>query len=206
MRLIQVFYYGLTDLGKLVFARVRAGMLRLRGAQMGGKCLLARRVTVERPWQVTVGQRCQFETDVWIKLVEPTAQVCVGDFTFFGRGVELDASESITIGDHVLLAPGVFITDHSHNIATEEHIGSQGCTADPVVIEDDVWIGVNSIVLPGVRIGTGAIVGAGAVVSRDVPANAIVAGVPARLLRFRTDVTSDRGESDLAEPQKSTSG
>jgi galactoside O-acetyltransferase len=59
-------------------------------------------------------------------------------------------------------------------------MAAQGCESAPVVIEDDVWLGANAVVLPGIRIGKGAIVGAGAVVTHDVEAMSIVAGVPAR--------------------------
>ena len=69
---------------------------------------------------------------------------------------------------------------------TKRPMREQGWQVDqPIVIEDDVWIGARVIVLPGVRIGTGSIIGAGSVVTKDVPRFAIVGGVPARLLRMR---------------------
>jgi galactoside O-acetyltransferase len=86
---------------------------------------------------------------------------------------------------------------------TDVPIHGQGVTSRGVVIEDNVWIGMNVSILDGVRIGNGSIVGAGAVVTKDVPANAIVVGNPARVLRFRehggphaaADATRpDRGE------------
>ena len=125
------------------------------------------------------------EPEVWFKLVSPEARVNVGEFSFLGRGTEIDASDRVTIGSHVLVAPRVFITDHAHKLARGALIGSQGCSSAPVVIEDGVWLGVNAVVLPGVSIREGAVVGAGAVVTRDVPADTIVAGVPARVLRER---------------------
>ncbi len=166
-------------------SRMRAHSLSLSGARIAGKCLLAERVRVDRPWQVGIGKRVQLEADVWLKLVSAQATIEIGDYVFMGRGTEIDASLAVAIGSHVLIAPGVFITDHGHNIDAGPRIDAQGCHAAPVIIEDEVWLGTHCVVLPGVRIGRGAVVGAGAVVTKDVLPYAVVAGVPARLLRMR---------------------
>ena len=172
-------------LGRLVMGRLRAMALRARGARVGGKTRIGRGVRIDRPWLVELGPRCEIEDDVWLKLVDDRAALCVGGFSFLGRGVEIDASERVEIGCHVLLAPGVFITDHAHRTDAAARCDAQGCDASPVVIEDDVWLGVRAVVLPGVRIGRGAVVGAGAVVTRDIPADAIAVGVPARPIGSR---------------------
>ena len=170
---------------RLAVERVRAYLLRARGCTIGRGVLVGQGVRVDRPWAVRLGMRCQLEAAVWIKVVDDAARVTVDDYTFLGRGVEIDASASVSIGRHVLIAPGVFITDHGHGIRAQELIGSQGCVAAPVVVEDDVWLGSGCIILPGTRVGRGAVVGAGAVVTRDVPPNGIVTGVPASLRRYR---------------------
>jgi maltose O-acetyltransferase len=59
----------------------------------------------------------------------------------------------------------------------------------PVTIEDDLWIGANCVILPGITLHKGSVVGAGAVVTKDVPENAIAVGVPAKILKYRTDIT-----------------
>ena len=90
----------------------------------------------------------------------------------------------VNIGSHVNLAQGITITALNHNFAdTEKRIDEQGVSTTPVVIEDDVWIGANAVVLPGVRIGTHSVVAAGAVVTKDVPPHSIVAGIPAKLIK-----------------------
>jgi acetyltransferase-like isoleucine patch superfamily enzyme len=170
---------------RLIRARCCARCLAVRGASIGAKTQLAPGLRVDRPWCVTIGTRCQLEQDVWLKIVDNVASVRIGDYTFLGRGVEIDASSEVVIGNRVLIAPEAFITDHAHRIEPGRDVGEQGCFSASVVIEDGVWLGVRSIVLPGVRIGQGAIVGAGAVVTRHVPPFAVVAGVPARVLRFR---------------------
>jgi acetyltransferase-like isoleucine patch superfamily enzyme len=165
--------------------RLRAIVLRTRGGQVGGGVLIGLGARVDRPFAVALGARCQLEPGVWIKVVTDAGRVSVGEYSFLGRGTELDCAESIVVGRHVLVAPGVFITDHSHGIALGTPVATQPCPAKAVVIEDDVWLGAHSVVLPGVRIGSGAVVAAGAVVTREVAPRAIVAGVPARLLRYR---------------------
>ena len=165
--------------------RMRSLLIILRGGKIAGKCLFGRRVRIDNPWCISVGYRAQIESDVWIKIVTNKAKLAIGDFSFLGRGVEIDVSEEVSIGNHVLIAPGVFITDHSHNIEKDKHISSQGCNSSAVIIEDDVWLGVKSVVLPGVLIGRGAVIGAGSIVTHNVPRNAIVAGSPAKILRYR---------------------
>ena len=161
--------------------------LRLRGARLGGKSLAGPRVRVDRPWGVTFGTRCTLESDVWIKLVDDTARVTIGDYVFMGRGVLLDVAEHVAIGSHTLLAPGVFITDHNHRTAAGLLIDAQDCKSAHVCIGVDVWIGARAVVLPGVTIGDGAVIGAGAVVTSDVDPSAVVGGVPAREIRRRKE-------------------
>jgi acetyltransferase-like isoleucine patch superfamily enzyme len=165
----------------------RAQLVGARGGRIGQRVRLGPSVRVDRPWTVALGERVEIEADVWFKVVANEARVDVGDYTFIGRGTEIDASDSVSIGARVLIAPGVFITDHGHVIEKRASIADHGCAAAPVVIGDGAWLGARSVVLPGVRVGRGAVVGAGAVVTRSVPDWAIVVGVPARILKVRED-------------------
>ena len=160
--------------------RMRASWWRLRGARLGGKSRIGQACRVVRPWRLHTGERVQFEHQAYIKITNDQANVTLGNEVFVGYGAELDISEGLTLGNHVLIAPGCFITDHHHRRGAHARIAAQGCESAPVVIEDDVWLGANAVVLPGIRIGRGAIIGAGAVVTHDVEPMAIVAGVPAR--------------------------
>ena len=90
----------------------------------------------------------------------------------------------VTIGHHVNLAQGITVTALNHNFTdVTQRIDEQGVSTREVTIADDVWIGANAVVLPGVSIGRHAVVAAGAVVTRDVPPFSVVAGVPARVVR-----------------------
>jgi acetyltransferase-like isoleucine patch superfamily enzyme len=173
-------------LAALIAGRMRASLLRLRGMRVGAKATVGAALEVWRPWCVRIGTRAQIEQNVYLKVVGDDARVDIGDFVFIGAGSEIDAADSITIGAHTLLAPGVFITDHTHNAARGLRLDEQGNRNGAVVIGSDVWLGARSIVMHGVTIGDGAIVGAGAVVTKDVAPYAIVAGVPARVIGERT--------------------
>lgn len=88
----------------------------------------------------------------------------------------------VNIGDYVMIGPGVLITTVNHPLSPEKrrnHIGQ----AKPVTIGDDVWIGGNCTILPGVTIGNKVVVAAGAVVTKDVPDNCVVGGVPAKKIK-----------------------
>jgi acetyltransferase-like isoleucine patch superfamily enzyme len=90
----------------------------------------------------------------------------------------------ITIGNEVNLAQGVVVSALNHNYAdTTRSIHTQGVSTAPVIISDDVWIGANATITPGVTIGRHSVVAAGSVVTHDVPPFTIVAGVPARIIK-----------------------
>ena len=108
-----------------------------------------------------------------------------GTRCFFNRRCTFEAQNSsgtITIGDHVAIGHEVLITVGSHEFGPSEcRAGSD--THRPVTIGDGAWIGARAVILPGVTIGRGAVIAAGAVVNKDVPADELWAGVPARFIR-----------------------
>lgn len=116
-----------------------------------------------------------------------TPVLAIGDFTFIGHNCTFLVSESVTIGKHCLLAGGVRVSDfdgHPLDAAQRRrHEPSPRSAIRPVVIGDDVWIGSGTHVLKGVRIGDRSIIGAGSIVTSDVPADAVAAGNPARIIK-----------------------
>lgn len=108
--------------------------------------------------------------------------VVIGDHTRIG--IHNTIIGPVTIGNHVNLAQGITVTALNHNFDdTTKRIDEQGIATKPVVISDDVWIGANAVILPGVTIGRHVVVAAGAVVTKDVPDNTIVGGVPATIIK-----------------------
>ena len=108
--------------------------------------------------------------------------VVIGDHTRIGLHNTIIGP--VTIGSHVNLAQGITVTALNHNFAdTSLRIDEQGVSTKPVTIEDDVWVGANAVILPGVTVGRHAVIAAGAVVTKDVPPFSVVGGVPARVLK-----------------------
>jgi acetyltransferase-like isoleucine patch superfamily enzyme len=122
-------------------------------------------------------ENCTFFSGVRLECWR-NARIRIGNGTYLNRGVEIVASQAVTIGRDCKLARDVIVME------TDQHeVPGVGLISRPVIIGDNVWIGARAIVLKGVRIGAGAVIAAGAVVTRDVPEGGIVAGVPAKLVR-----------------------
>jgi maltose O-acetyltransferase len=117
----------------------------------------------------------------------PHKRLFVGDRVQIGADCRFMIGGRVTLGDDVLLAPEIIFVDSNHNWdRLDVPIKDQGSMSpQPIVVEQGAWIGIRAVILPGVRIGQGAIVGAGAVVTRDIPEYAIAAGNPAKVVRFR---------------------
>lgn len=112
--------------------------------------------------------------------------ISIGNFSTIGYRNTLFVKE-LFIGNYVMLGPNVTIIGSNHNCArTDIPMFQQGVVyPGPIIIEDDVWIGANVTILPGVRLGKGSIVAAGAVVSKDVQPYTVVGGVPAKIIKYR---------------------
>jgi acetyltransferase-like isoleucine patch superfamily enzyme len=128
-----------------------------------------------------------------INAMEPEARILIGDDVGLS-GASICCASSIKIGDRVMLGADSVVTDtdfHPVNVIPRRYVQT-GVRTSPVVIGDDVFVGMRAIVLKGVRIGRGAVVAAGAIVTSDVPPYSIVAGQPARVIgRVEVDIKGD---------------
>ena len=117
-------------------------------------------------------------------------KVVIGDNTHIQPRCQLSAYKgSISIGQQVEIAPNCSFYPYDHGMAADTPIGRQALLAGDIVIEDGVWLGVGVIVLNGVRIGKGAVIGAGSVVSKNIPDMAVAVGVPAKVVKYRSDAS-----------------
>lgn len=113
--------------------------------------------------------------------VSDNAHVSIGENVFFNHNCALTAKEKIAIGDNVVIANNVVIVDHDHQVDSSGI--TNGYTIAPVSIEDNVWIGANSVILKGVTIGEGSVIAAGSVVNRNIPSHELWGGVPAKCIK-----------------------
>lgn len=151
---------------------------------------------------ILIGQQVYLSGKINIGLARKSPDIMptlrIGDRTFVGHDCSFNLRQGITIGQECLLAGGIFIQDNDGHpvdaVARRAGEPAPESAVAPVVIADGVWIGRRSLILKGVTIGENAIVGAGSVVTKDVPANAVVAGNPARVLRT-LDPDSDRQQA-----------
>ena len=108
--------------------------------------------------------------------------VVIGDHTRIGLHNTIIGP--VSIGNHVNLAQGITVTALNHNFKdSDKRIDEQGVCTNPVTIGNDIWIGANAVILPGVTIGDHSVVAAGAVVTKDVPPHSLVAGIPAKVIK-----------------------
>lgn len=145
-------------------SRIRIRLLRWAGVTIGYGSMVMGPTRIHGPGKIT-------------------QQLQIGEHVTLNTDCFFDINGCITIGNHVALGHEVMILTSSHHIGDQQHRAGM-VTSAPVCIEDGVWIGARSIVLPGVTIGAGSIVGAGAVVTKDVPPNTLVGGVPAKMIRM----------------------
>jgi acetyltransferase-like isoleucine patch superfamily enzyme len=146
-------------------ARIHPRNGRIR---IGSRSTIAAGVTIQG--NVDLGENCSLQTGTLL----------------VGYGIPEEVSGRITIGNNVRIAPFVQMIASNHRFDdTSRPITDQGLQFGPITIEDDVWVAGRVIVTAGVTIGTGSVLAAGAVVTRDVPAGSVVGGVPARILKSR---------------------
>lgn len=135
---------------------------------------------------VKLGEKNYINSGVWFNIMDRDAVLEISDGVYIGRFVQINCMRSIYIGKNVMLADRVYIADNSHCFDKRDiPISKQGFKfGGEVVLSDGCWIGCGAVIMPGVKIGKNAVVGANAVVTKDVPDFAIVAGVPAKIIRY----------------------
>jgi acetyltransferase-like isoleucine patch superfamily enzyme len=160
------------------YIRLLAPLYQHRG--YGSKIYHSVRMDTPPYRNFSLGKRSVIESFCCIN--NAVGDVIIGDYTRIG--IHNTIIGPVTIGSHVNLAQGITVTALNHNFKdTSLRIDEQGFSTKPIVIGDDVWIGANAVILPGVTIGKHVVVAAGAVVTKDVPDNTIVGGVPAKEIK-----------------------
>jgi len=179
--------YSASETARSVYALVLT-KLWFRGARLVRRPIYLRgRRHLRFGRGLTTGYRCRFDLGGG---TQTGTTLTIGTGCHLGDSVHIVASESVVIGDHCLMASHIFISDTTHGT----YRGADQSRPDsapnlrplhqrPVSIGDNVWIGENVCVLPGVSLGDGCIVNANAVVTKSFPAHCMVAGAPARVIK-----------------------
>jgi len=184
-KIIFKFY----DLVDFVFIQLFfRGLLLLRGTQVPFSSKISK-FSINWPHQLSVGRNCLFENDLIFKydsIWQNGPNITIGDNCFIGNNTEFNISERISIGDNCLIASYCKFIDHDHGFSEiNKLIRLQEPKMTPIIIEDNVWIGTNCIILKGVTIGSGSIIGAGSVVTKNVSPNEVWCGSPAKFQKKR---------------------
>ena len=118
--------------------------------------------------------------------INSPSKLKIGDNVSIARRSIIDAGGGVEIGDTVIISAGVVIYSQNHNFHQKDiNINLQGYNTKAVIINENVWIGAQSIIFPGVTIGSNSIIGAGSVIKKDVEASSIVSGNPVQFIRYR---------------------
>jgi galactoside O-acetyltransferase len=181
-RLLRRLYYGV--------------LLRKSGARLS----IGRRVEIGCPRNIELGDDIYLVDGAVLRACGSSRLRIAGRFAANGNArVIADGDGEIVIGHSVMLGPNVVIRASNHaSERSDVDIWQQGQRSGRIVIGDDVWIGANAVVVPDVTIGSHVVVAAGAVVTRDVPDYAVVAGVPARIIADRRQRPEEPGHARLA--------
>ncbi len=153
-----------------------------------GKGTKIPKMDVTWPHQVYIGKNCQLERNIFFKydgVWTKGKSILIEDNVFIGANCEFNSTAGISIGAYGLIASGCKFIDHNHGTSITPNGGRGNDVAKEIILANNVWLGVNVVVLMGVEIGEGAIVAAGAVVTKSIPPYEIWGGIPARKIGTR---------------------
>jgi len=165
-----------------LFSRCRNLFFRFLGVNIQIYANL-KKISIPRQWEdIQIGRDATLDDGVVLLCSGPSkhGKILIGKRCYINRYTMIDAHEQIEIGPDCMIGPFCYITDGDHARNGDKRLADQGMVAAPVVLEDNVWVGAHATILKGVRIGRHAVIGAGAVVTKDVAAFSTVVGVPAK--------------------------
>lgn len=159
----------------------------LRGYHIGTDTMFYGNVWLQRGGKdsFTLGKKGDMGGNVKIRCFGK-GKIQMGNHVSIGEGTIIHAGDKVIIGSSVVMGAYCYINDTNHTFKSKKvAVIDQGWTAKGIVIEDEVWLGAHVTILDGVKIGRGAVIGAGAVVTKDIPSYCVAAGVPAKILYKR---------------------
>ena len=169
--ILRILWYTISLIGLFYLIRLYAYFIinyvyGRRNATIGVCSNVHPSVIIREPYNVTIGKNCYFNHNTILHGGKKNAKLVIGNYVQTGPNV------------------AIYVSNHGH-VNNGIPIINQGYYEKDIIIEDDVWIGANSVILSGVRIGKGAIIGAGSVVTKDIPPFCICGGTPAKFIKQR---------------------
>ncbi|MBD2001163.1 acyltransferase [Leptolyngbya sp. FACHB-541] len=206
---IRRFLYSkiLGKLGKSVYIEPGAEFLNTPAIAIGNGVKILRGVRLDgqgQDSQICIGDNVQFAYGIGVKVSRDNCRIEIGDRTSIGPYTVIHGPGNISIGKDCLIAAHCGIYASNHQFADgDRKIRDQGLSRKGIVIEDDCWIGHSVSILDGVTVGQGSVIGAGAVVTKDIPPYSIAVGVPARVISQRrsNDPVEELKEALAQAPQ-----
>jgi acetyltransferase-like isoleucine patch superfamily enzyme len=203
----------------------RKGMLKPKYARLLWRYLWRRLLTRSgRRWitdgpvffgrglQLQTGPKARMKFGRWVWIGDGTKIRChegeveIGPKTVFGQECTISAYRRVRIGAECVIADRTMFIDFDHGVVDiEKPIRDQGIYMEDVIVGSNVWIGYGAAILRGVKVGDNSVIGTNSVVTKDVPANAVVGGVPARVLRMR-EAPRDLTWPEPVEPEIGSPG
>lgn len=160
---------------------------KLRGVRISSEAIVYLGARLMRfPSKIFLDDDVVVKSGVHLCVCNLNAQIYIGKRTTIGFNTLIYSSTKITIGSDSMIAPFVYIVDSNHGVSASSPMNQQHNITNSIEIGNDVWIGAHSIILPGVRIGDGAVIAAGSVVNSDIEPYSINGGIPNKLIRYRT--------------------
>ena len=132
------------------------------------------------PRNVTVGENVYFKRNSIVGCANKNSTVSIGKNTTIGFNSMIISSKSIDVGEDCMIAPNVYIVDSNHGMSLSEPFNKQENVVASIIIENNVWIGAHTVILPGIRIVSGSIVGANSTVTKSILEQGVYVGSPAR--------------------------
>lgn len=187
--------YTLTEIAKTGYSFLLTKLFYKKARLIRKPCYIRGLNRIQYGKGLTTGYNCRLEA--FGERKDSTKKMIIGDNCKMGDNVHICASEKVVIGDNCLIASKVFISDTTHGKYSEDSDYMFSCPeiapderplfSDPVRIGCNVWIGESVCILKGVNVGDGAIINAGSIVTKDVPKNSIVSGIPAKVYKQYVD-------------------
>lgn len=200
MRKLKIFIFN--KFADLVFKIIESSYYKEKGSLkqlrhfklIGENCSLHPSSYIKNAQYISIGDHFSAMWNLRIEAWDTFAgeqfqpEITIGNNVIVNSDIHIGAINKIVIGNNVLMASRIYISDHSHGDITAEALQLAPAqrplvSKGPVIIEDNVWIGEGVVILPNVTVGKNAVIGANAVVTKDVPANSVVAGIPAIVIK-----------------------